>query len=222
VFLEILSYALPCTLCLIAGGVISFFDFHKHIVDRGNGKAPLPYLKSYRLTFFISTVSVIGAALFIFSSIYPSSWPNAALAFQSQNLYVRAVCVGISTIALLRIKFLESHGSKIGPDYIYEVFRGWAADDYMRRVVLFKSTYSADLARKILEQRDFRRKFIDMIEGAISLRDEKYKRGFKKECGELLKLKDTYSEEQINEMLIKMGMDYCGIYSVKQWINRMY
>jgi hypothetical protein len=214
---DLLLRVVPYVECSIIAGLISFFDFHRNIIE--NGTAPLSYLRSAKAWLFFLTIGFAGIILYAFTLSHPKGWADSTLAFNTEDAYIRAFLVGASTVVLLRTKFFEIDGAKVGFDFAYEALRSWAVDGYVKKVTRVKSSMAARLTPETLGMENFSDELIRTVEDSIQHKAVSYKKACAASLREVLNFRATYSEEKFNGLLIKTAMEFAGIQHVADWVK---
>lgn len=209
----------PALLCFAVGALFALIDVHRLITEQGRGTAPIPYVIIWETNLFFACVGGTSVALFCFSLAYPHSWIEQALGWGADNYFARALAIGASTTLLIHSKLLEFEGNKIGPEYIYELFRNWAVNAYKATASTRKISIAQNLAPRSVAMKSFEENLIAVVNNAIDHRGVEIQKRFKDELENTAKLKQSVDAERYNEILIRLAIDFTNIRTLRKWIR---
>src|SRR5262249_50245145 len=100
-------------MCFVFGARSAFLDFHRMILEQmaEGHRPPVSYLSVLQTNAFLAGMGVISLGFFAISVRDPTGWLGGVLKFGADNVYLRAVLIGLATNVLVRIKLIEVRGT---------------------------------------------------------------------------------------------------------------
>lgn len=146
----------------------------------------------------------------------PDGWINKALAFDDKNMYFRAVLVGMGTIILLRSKLLDIDGTKVGPEYVYELFRNWAVNGYKVTASVQKMRISRALGVASTNVPSFEDDIIKMVRDSTDHLPSSVRRQLDSEIASAMALKQS-DQIRYHDILVRIAIDFTSIRAIRKW-----
>lgn len=206
----------PFGVCAAVAFVFALFDFHTTLREHGHGTAPISYLSSPAAVAFFIAMATIGVLILLF--FLPESGESLAelIPMAVSNPYLYAACIGFLTPLLIRSKFAEFEGRKLGLEQVYDFARAWSIGRYKVKAETVKQTVASNHSQ-IENPFEFRQDLIDLVRSSINHRSDEYRTNFEKHVQENSSVFDEVPEERRNELTIRLAIDYLSVREVKRY-----
>lgn len=206
---------------LVCGGVafaFALFDFHTAIVEKGNGTAPVSYLRSPAALCFFLFMSVVGNALLIVIIPESGSAFESLIPISTTSPILFAACIGLMTPLIVRSKFAEFEGRKIGLEHAYELLRAFCIGRYKVLAEMLKQRVSASYST-VVDHGEFRHDILDMVRGSINHKNTTYLKQFEKDVDETIEMVKEMPDERGTQLIIRLAIDYLSVAAVERFCS---
>jgi hypothetical protein len=211
-------YLIGCgILAGVVAGLLALFDFHRTIIENGNGTAPIPYYGSVEAWGFFVAVGSAAIALFAFAQAYPQGWVNKAVGLELSEPLLKGLCIGAAAMVLLRTRVFEVDGHKVGVDYVYELVRTWSIDRYKAQASRLRQDLAKRYDEQLAKMASFDADVTSMLTNAVNHRKDEVRKKLERELKDLMP--QSSDPVRYAEYLILLSIDYIGLQSTRRWLE---